>query len=852
MSSGSIIWKLVLSVMIFIWAVSNLVPWQSTEFKDYLVAQSTALIEEHEALLKEAQDKYDADKEKEKSFFLTLKNIVNERKIDFSKFYPEINISDIKNLEKRNNVLLSHLLKSSQSKVKLGLDLNGGVAFTFAINEKDLSTVDEQRADQLSQAKSIIARRVDGLGVAEPIVREKGNNKIEVQMPGISLKDNPNAAESLQAPALLELSLVHRSIQPPAEKPTGYVEMFEEREDPKTGEISEIRYYVKRIPELTGEIIKRAYAGPNEVGSYLIYLDFTNSGGNKFADLTRRIEEENKNGTVGQLAIILDGKLYSAPTVRKEISGGSATIEGRFSQREAIELANVLSNPLQVGLQMEEMYEIGPTLAKDSRAASLKAAIMGSILVAIFMIVYYFTSGFVAVISVVANVVIVIGTLSSLGATLTLPGVAALVLTIGMAVDANILIFERIREELKLGKNLKTALVNGYDKVITTIVDANITTLITASILIWLGTGPVKGFGVTLAIGIVSSMFSALIINRWILELFVHTGFAKKILGLDIFKFKDTPFLNYWKPAFITSWIIVFIGVVTVGIHKENILGIDFEGGDEISINFAEKLSTDKIMQVAREGEFGEIIVNYQSLIGQGEEILKIQTEEGKGNQFHKALAAAHPGAELELAGESIIGATVGKEVQKSALISVAVALLGILMYVAVRFEFGYGLGAVVATVHDILMTIGLYVFLGQVLGIGSGQFTAPMVASILMIVGYSINDTIVVFDRIREELTLDPRSTLSDIINLAINRTLSRTILTSMTTLLATFALRIYGAGVIVDFATVFIIGILTGTFSSIFIASPIFYRYHKGDRKKVEEGKILPSYDWEGTTNV
>ena len=347
------------------------------------------------------------------------------------------------------------LLSQSHGKVKLGLDLKGGVAFTFKVNEEDLAKEDWERTEQLSQAKSIITRRVDGLGVAESVVRIRGENAIEVQMPGVSTRDNPDAVDSLQAPALLEFSLVHRSLDPRTTQidmaPPGYAVMIEESENPRTGDIVEQPHFIKKIPEMTGEIIDNAYAAPNDFGGYRVLLNFTDEGGDIFANVTRQIAEENsRTNSLGQLAIILDGRLYSAPSVQEEIKGG-AEISGRYTQREAVELANVLNNPLEVGLRIVEMYEVGPSLAKDARFASIEAALLGAALVILFMIIYYQSIGLVAMISVTLNIFIIVGTLASFGATVSLPGIAALILTLGMAVDANILIFERIREELKVG-----------------------------------------------------------------------------------------------------------------------------------------------------------------------------------------------------------------------------------------------------------------------------------------------------------------------------------------------------------------------------------------------------------------
>ncbi|MGB0290041.1 MAG: protein translocase subunit SecF, partial [Opitutales bacterium] len=452
------------------------------------------------------------------------------------------------------------------------------------------------------------------------------------------------------------------------------------------------------------------------------------------------------------------------------------------------------------------------------------------------------------VLSALVNVVIVLGVLSSLGATLTLPGVAALVLTLGMGVDANILIFERLREELKLGKSIKNAAAGAFQKVTSTIVDANVTTLITATILIWLGTGPVKGFGYTLAIGICASIFCALVVTRFLIDFLIHRAGVKQVLGLKLLGEMKIDFLKYRRPAFLASWSLVLAGVVSVVMHHDNIMGIDFTGGDEMTIAFEEKIEGGELDAAAEQLGLGEVNPVYQTLIGEEREVLKIQTRFDQSRAVLEGLQNIFPDAGLEEEAITQIGASVSSSIQWNAIWSVIAALGGILLYVALRFEMGYGIGAVVATVHDVLMTVGIFVLFGALGIFVSGQFTAPMLAAILMIVGYSINDTIVVFDRIREELELNPGTNLRAIIVTAINRVFSRSILTSLTTLLAAVSLYVFGAGVINDFAFVFIVGILTGTFSSIFIASPVFYWWHKGDRRHVEERELTPkTYEWQ-----
>ena len=848
------LWKLGISLAILVWSVISFLPFNDIDFSTYLSKHVSAHQEEFIQILDAAEQRVEAGEVP--SVYIALRQLGDQEETDFAKYFPHVNLRDIRNLSHRNEVLLKYLYGKSKGKLKRGLDLEGGVSFTLEMSQPAGESGDAfLREEELSKAIDIMANRIDGLGVSEPLIRAVGDNRIEVQMPGLDLRQNPDVVDAVKKPARLEFKLVHRTEfpnpnNPNESSPPGYVRMVQEIEDPATGDITFVPYFIKRIPEATGDILDQAFPAMNQTGGYEIRLSFTSEGADRFAELTGRIAQENQEiysqtgrQNTGQLAIVLDGKLYSAPTVRERIGGGSAVISGNFSQREAIELANVLNNPLAVELEVAEMSEVGPSLAQDARDASVKAALLGAALVVGFMILYYWLAGLAAVIAVTSNMIILIGILASLGATMTLPGVAALVLTIGMAVDANILIFERIREELRAGKSPSVALKGGFDKALSTIVDANVTTMITAVILIYLGTGPVKGFGVTLAIGIGASMFCALVISRLVLDVLVDGIKVKRILGLNLIGQTNIDFLKLRVPAFAISWCIVLFGSGWLVFHHDHIFGIDFVGGDELTVGYQEEVSMAEFQDIAQKGNFGEVNAIYQNLIGDDTSLIKVQTEPNNGVEYFEALSLAFPDRGLELLGETQIGASVSGEIQRKAILSITIALIGILLYVAVRFEVGYGVGAVVATVHDVLMTLGIFVLFG-------GQFTSPMIAAVLMILGYSINDTIVVFDRIREELGLNPDASLWDVVRMSINRVLARTVLTSMTTLLAALVLFIFGAGVIKDFAFVFMVGILTGTFSSIFIASPIFYWWHKGDRKHVEEREILPKYDWQASS--
>ena len=837
--SGGLVWKAVLSLAVLAWALSNLLPLRDQPYGEFVQEQAEAA-EPFTTLVEEAAGKVEAGEYP--SLFIALREEANRQKIDLTQYFPEINLADLPNLEQRNEVLLRELLERSKRALRLGLDLQGGVSFTLALADEAVEGVGTaQREDQLRQVVEVMERRVNGLGVSEPTIRPVSDDSVEIQLPGLNLRQDPEGVNALRKPARLEFRLVDRELRPGpgVETPLGYEPLFLERQN-REGEVVEVGYFVKRVAEATGEIVAEAGAMPNQAGGYEVAMDFTGPGGKRFAAITEKIVEENRRtGTVGQLAIVLDGELQSAPSVDQVIRG-SARITGRFTQREAIELANVLNNPLAYELTTEQLSEVGPSLAEDARSKSVLAAAIGAGLVIAFVIFWYGLGGVVAVLSIITTVLIVLGVLASFGATLTLPGVAALVLTVGMAVDANILIFERLREELRLGKKTGSALVGGYEKAFSTIVDANVTTLITAGILIWLGTGPVKGFGVTLAIGILASVFGALVVSRLLLELLVFKAGVRRILGWNLPGPFRVDFLRFRRPAFLVSWTIVLIGVIAFVVQREEIFGIDFVGGDQVTVAFDDRLPLTGVEEVARANDLGEVAAFYRTDLVEDREQLILQTEVGRGEEVFAALDTAYPGAGLVLEGRESIGAAVSGQIQRNAILSVLVALGGILLYIALRFEVGYGIGAVVATVHDVLMTVGIFVLAG-------GQFSAPMIAAILMILGYSINDTIVVFDRVREELALNPNYTLRRVVNLAINQTLGRSILTSVTTFLAALSLYLFGAGVVIDFAFVFLIGILTGTFSSIYIASPVFYWWHKGDRKHVEDRELTPKYDWE-----
>lgn len=836
------LWKIVLSLAIVVWAITELIPTTDIPFVDYAREHATAKEPEFAKLLEEAKS-LEVSRQAT-SAFVGLKKLARERQIDLIQYFPSIDLADVKNVDRRNNLLLDELLRRSRSKLQTGLDLKGGVSVILEVDPKAIAADNQyEREQKLSKAVEVISNRVNQFGVAEPVIRPIGENRIEVQV-ALDTKSNPDVVEAIKKPAILEFRLVHPSIPPMMQPPTEAIPNYEvlpvEEEDKRTGELYTMYYLVNRLPEMTGEHVESALPMQDPIAGIQVHLNFDSEGAKQFGAVT--------SANVGRLlGIVLDGKLYSAPRINDAITGGSAQISGRFDAREAERLAGALNNPLALPLTVIAQNEVGPTLAADSIISAKNAFVISTSLTVIFMLVFYTIGGLVAAIGMGVNVLVTLGVLANIpGATLTLPGIAGIVLTLAMSVDSNILIFERMREELKLGKSLPNALESGFDKAWSAILDSNVTTLLVAAIMIALGNGPVKGFGVTLAIGIFTTMFAAIVISKLLLEALIHGEVIKRLPMFSMLQATKLDFLRFAKPAFIVSWLVVLVGVGVVISKGKTIYGIDFLGGDQVTFNFAQKVDTGALRTASEKAGFEEAVFAYEQPIGGAREVLKVTAPFEQGTKLATQLQQAFPEAKFEFSAETRIGPAVGKEIQVNAAWSVFWALVLIFLYVAFRFEMGYGVGAVVSTVHDLLITVGFFVLFDR-------QFNAPMVAAILLIIGYSINDTVVVFDRIREELKLNPTGSLRDVINRSLNLTLSRTIITGGTSLLTAITLIAVTTGDVNDIAFTLLIGVLTGTFSSLFIASPIFFWWHKGDRKHVEaHHDIAPKYEWQGSSKA
>ncbi len=800
------------------------------------------------------------------------------------------------------------LVYPPSEKIKLGLDLQGGVSFLLEVQTDDLDA--EAMSDIGSRALTVVRNRVDVMGTQEPIIYAEPGNRIVVQIPGLDAENREWAIRTLESAAFLEFRMVHenndrlvRQLFEQGLEPEGYRlatvqgrNVYMRRDDaPRATDVAASQamrerlrtfqappgydfmlmrrgsegafyyepHFVNRRRELTGEDLSHAGVDVQQFGQPIVTLRFNREGTRRFRQVTSDFAPGGARNPQpdGQrfLAIVLDGVLHSAPFIRTAIFGGEAIIEGTFTQDEARHLAELLrGGSLPAPLQVIEERLVDPTLGRQSVESGMRAIILGGILVLVFMLAYYLFAGVIANIALILDLLLLplgmlvvsgfLGLVTGGGGgdglpTLTLPGIAGIVLTIGIAVDANVLIFERIREEQKIGKRLTSAIEAGYEKVFSTIMDANVTTLLTAVILFWKGTGPVRGFAITLSAGIVVSMFVALVITRLMFETVAHKTSIKQIKMLSIIGDKNIDFIGKRKiTAVISIALIVVTWVLFIGRGQAN-FGVDFTGGTAIVYQFDERPGQDEIRSALLDAGVTDAFAQFQRELVPDEtgvipEVLHIKVPHGEGDLAKETLSTQFPSANFAILQEDTVGAQVGRDLQRQGILAVIWALVGIVIYISLRFEFAFAVGAIVAVAHDVLITIGIFTLLGN-------QLSLPIIAALLTIVGYSVNDTIVVFDRIREDLGLIKDKPYSTIANLSINQTLSRTLLTSITTLITVTTLLIFGGGAIKDFALALFIGIIVGTYSSIFVATPVVLLWHPDSEKRTVTASATKSGD-------
>jgi SecD/SecF fusion protein len=757
-------------------------------------------------------------------------------------FYPGA-ASDVR----PNLYILNRLQRDAAGKIKLGIDLQGGTSFLVAMDTNVLVSTDTNGIQSqaavtsaaLNQAISVLRKRIDQFGVAEPQIQAAGENQILINLPGLSEDAKERAKEQITKKAFLEFRMVADNSAELVDEATGQIRQpippgFEEliKKDLLPGGKTSIQAVVvskKPVNDLVGDIIKSASVTYDNFGQPKIEFELTSDAAIKFGDVTR--------DNIGhRMAIVLDGDLVTAPNINSAIESGSGEITGNYSMDDARAVADAMQNPLRAPLQILYSTDIGPTLGKDSIQSGIRASIYGVIFVSVFMLVYYWIAGIAANIALFTNIIIVLGVMCAAGATFTLPGIAGAVLTVGMAVDANVLIYERIREELAKGKSLRGAIDAGYSRAFGTIFDSHVTTLISSIILIWQGTGEIKGFGVTLTIGVAASLFTALVVTRLLFNFLVERNILKTLWMMHIVKSSKVNFMGIAKPLFVITWLFVIVSLGFGLTRGSKMFGVDFRGGDSTVYSFTQQIAQGDISAaVTAAGEVDPQVQYQKDAGGSGAQTLRVTTSTGSSDKVEAAFDRAFPQAHFQVIGKQQVGGVVGEEIRQSAVVAALCAMFGILVYVAFRYEFSFAVAAIVAVLHDVLLTIGVYCIANYISG---REFNATVIAAVLTIIGFSINDKIVIFDRIREDLKLGVRGSFKDIINQALNQTLSRTIITSGTVFLATFSLFWFGGGVINDFAFTFLVGIITGTYSSIYIASVLVLWWHKGERPTLGSG--------------
>jgi SecD/SecF fusion protein len=699
-----------------------------------------------------------------------------------------------------------------EKKIALGLDIKGGTSFLIKLQQLDKDK--PITPGLLDQAVEVIRKRVDYFGAGEPIISPVGQDRILVQIPGLDTAKIQEAREQLSKVAKLEFRLVYpdngerlgaidkgTDVVPPEYKIENYKHVAEENEKATTE-----RLLVKKKADLGGDRVSESHAFYGNEG-WTVQLKFDGDGAKKFGQITEQYKGH-------RFAIVLDGIIQSAPVIRDAIYGGDAVITGHFSEKEARGLASVLENPLQTPVSIEEERSVSPTLGADSIRASILAGLVGLAITLVCVALYYRIPGLIACLALLVNIVLLMGALTMFHFVLTLPGIAGIILTIGLAVDASVLVYERLREELALGKSLKVAIEAAYEKAFSSIFDANVTTLITAVILFWRATGPIKGFAISLTLGILASLFTALIVGRNIFEALVDNSRLKKVPMLHLISAQNINFLGKGFLACMCSLALIIAGATSFYVRGEKNFGVDFRGGDLITLSSPQTIDVGQVRAALAPINLADASIQESNQAGKN--YITVRTPLHTSDQVEKQIMSAMPQAQFKVEGADRVGALVGGELARSSLIALGLGILGILIFVTLRFELAFAVGAIVALLHDVLITVGMFSLLHR-------ELTLTMVGAVLTIAGYSINDTIVVYDRIREGLASGRKGSIEQIMNESINQTLSRTILTSTVTLIPILCLFFFGGAVLRDFSLAIIIGVVVGTYSSIFIASPI-----------------------------
>jgi SecD/SecF fusion protein len=726
--------------------------------------------------------------------------------------------------------------------------LNGGQAYTLNLRPKEIEAFKD---DTLRRSLEILRNRIDQFGVAEPVIVPQGADQIVIQLPGV--QDPTRARALIRQTAQLEFKLVDdespvnlNELIDAADKegrlrdrydradvsqalagkiPPDTEVYYELRKDPDTHRETKIPLLIKKKVLLTGDRVDNANVRP-DAGEIAVVAHFNTEGAQEFDRITR-------DNVKKRLAIILDGVVRSAPVIQERIGGGTARITGNFSPEEAADLATVLRvGALPASVKVVQDITVGPTLGQDSIRSGFLSGIIATLLVAGFMIFYYRLAGLVADYALVINTIMLLGCLSLFGATLTLPGIAGIILSLGMAVDSNVLIYERMRDEFSAGRPLKSGIDGGYDKAFWTIIDSHVTTLITALVLFIFGTGPIRGFAVTLSLGVVLNLFTAMFGTRVVYDYAILKRWLKTLNFLEFMKKPNIDFISKRYYAFAISALLSLLGIIAfvalVWFGKGN-LGVEFSGGAMVQFSAAKPFTVNEVRTALDQEGWGNAEI--QPLEGGRGLMIRLKktdtTVSQMADRLEKVLNQAIPQSQFKSVGTTEIGASVSKDLRQKAIIAIVISLMAIIAYLWFRFDFVFGIAATVATFHDVLAVLGIFWLLDK-------EITLLVVTALLTLAGSSLNDTVVVFDRIRENLGLR-RGKLGEIINLSVNEVLSRTIVTNGTVFLAVLAIYLFGGVVLEDFALAMLLGVIVGTYSSIYVASPIIFAWRK-EIKRVE----------------
>lgn len=739
---------------------------------------------------------------------------------------------------------VNRVVKDSFPEIDIKVDAKEGSFPKITVTLKS-SEIDFIRTHAVEQSLEIIRNRIDQFGVAEPVIIRQGEAEIVVQLPGV--KDPKRALKLLGDTAQLEFKKVadaaginigllaeesrtagqwdgtwsnHEELEKlnlalQNRLPADTRIYIEKEVDAATGKEIIRPLLLDEQILMTGDMVKNAQVRiSNQFNEPYVSMDFTAKGGRVFAKLT----EEN----VGKrMAIVLDDIVRSAPVIREKILGGSAQISGSFTHEEAADLAIVLRvGALPAPVDIIQNMTVGASLGQDSISKGMTSGIFGALIVFAFMAIYYRLSGIIANAALVLNILLLFTGLAILNATLTLPGIAGIILSIGMAVDANVLIFERMREEYSLGKSVKSSVDGGFGKAFSTIVDSQVTTLITAMALFMFGTGPIKGFAITLSLGIIFNLFTALFCSRLLFDTLYSFRSLKKLNFMQFVKKPNINFMSIRNFTFAISAVLVAIGLFSfIQIARGNAnMGVDFSGGSLLQYQATSDFTMDEVRTVFEANDLKN--ANLQEVEGEHRLIVKIKKSEEVVGDFSEQITAllennmAEKGFVLE--SQSEIGSSVSAVLRNKAIQAIFISLLGVIIYLAMRFDIRFGLAAAVATFHDVIVVLGICWLLNV-------EITLLIVTALLTLAGYSLNDSVVVFDRIRENMQKSEDHSLLQQINRSINEVMSRTFVTSLTTAMVLLALFFFGGSVIHDFALALLLGVMVGTYSSIFIASPV-----------------------------